>query len=67
MPIYNLSIVSIVTIILILLVVYDSLKEMNSQNKIMEIFLMLAQIIHHLLNTNQTLLTPFQMEEENME
>ena len=67
MPIYNLSIVSIVTIILILLVVYDSLKEMNSQNKIMEIFLMLAQIIHRLLNTNQTLLTPFQMEEENME
>ena len=30
----------------------------------MEIFLILAQIIHHHLNTNQTLLVSFQMEEE---
>ena len=53
MPMYN------VTNILILLVVYGNSKETNSQKKIMEIFLMLAQIIHHLLNINQTLLPPF--------
>ena len=57
---------SIVTIILILLVVYGDLKETNSQKKIMEIFPMLAQIIHHLLSANQTLLAPFQMEEEKI-
>ena len=55
---------SIVTINLILLVVYDNLKKTSSQKKIMEIFLILAQIIHHHLNTNQTLLVSFQMEEE---
>ena len=55
---------SIVKIILILLVVYDNLKKTSSQKKIMEIFLILAQIIHHHLNTNQTLLVSFQMEEE---
>ena len=32
----------------------------------MEIFPMLAQIIHHLLSANQTLLAPFQMEEEKI-
>ena len=35
--------------------------------KIMENFLNLGQIIHHLLNTNQTLLASFQMMEEKME
>ena len=35
--------------------------------KDMGTFLMLVQIIHHLLNTNQTLLVPFPMVEEKME
>ena len=58
---------NIVTIILTHLVVYGNLKETNSLKKIMKNFLILGQLIRHLLNTNQTLLAPFQMVEEKME
>ena len=42
-------------------------KRDEQPKKIMETFLMLAQIALHLLNTNQILLVPFQMVEEKME
>ena len=42
-------------------------KRDKQPKKIMETFLMLAQITLHLLNTNQILLVPFQMVEEKME
>ena len=42
-------------------------KRDEQPKKIMETFLMLAQITLHLLNTNQILLVPFQMVEEKME
>ena len=64
MPMYNL--IEYSDIILIHLVVHGTLAETSSLKK-MENSLILAQIIQHLLNTNQTLLASFQMVEEKME
>ena len=44
---------------------YDT--ERNSLRKIMEILLILAQIIHYILNINLTLLVPYQMMEGKIE